>query len=97
MLDPRTTDPVEDYLAALELLEGVAGDVRVVVPGHGSVGGADQVRARIDRDRAYVHALRDGRDPDDPRTGPAAEPGWAWVADVHAGQVERLAQARADG
>src|SRR5262249_18445176 len=50
-------DPVGDYLAALRLLEGVAGDVDVVVPGHGSVGGADQVRARIEQDRAYVHAL----------------------------------------
>ncbi|MFF5229655.1 MBL fold metallo-hydrolase [Dactylosporangium sp. NPDC000521] len=58
-------DPVEDYLAALRLLEDVAAGVDVVVPGHGSVGGADEVRARIERDRAYVHALRDGRTPDD--------------------------------
>ena len=64
MLDLNdTADPIEDYLAALRLLEGVAGDVDVVVPGHGSVGGADQVRARIDQDRAYVLALRDGRCP----------------------------------
>ena len=61
MLDLNAADPIEDYLAALRLLEGVAGDVDVVVPGHGSVGGADQVRARIDQDRAYVQALRDGR------------------------------------
>ena len=60
MLDLNdTADPIEDYLAALRLLEGVAGDVDVLVPGHGSIGGADQVRARIDQDRAYVHALRD--------------------------------------
>ena len=38
-------DPIGDYLAALRLLEGVAGDVDVLVPGHGSVGGADQARA----------------------------------------------------
>ena len=55
-----TNDPIEDYLTGLRLLEGVADDVDVVIPGHGSVGGADQVRARIEQDRAYVHALRDG-------------------------------------
>ncbi len=60
-------------------------------PGHGSVGEADQVRTRIERDRAYVLALRDGREPDDPRIGPTARPGWEWVSDVHHGQAQRLA------
>jgi len=93
MLDLNdTADPIEDYLAALRLLEGVAGDVDVLVPGHGSIGGADQVRARIDQDRAYVHALRDGGVPDDPRVGPSAKHGWEWVSDVHAGQLQRLAR-----
>jgi glyoxylase-like metal-dependent hydrolase (beta-lactamase superfamily II) len=55
-----TGDPIEDYLAALRLLEGAARDVDVIVPGHGSVAGADQAHARIDHDRAYVQALRDG-------------------------------------
>jgi len=92
MLDLNgTADPIEDYLAALRLLEGVAGDVDVVVPGHGAVGGADQVRARIERDRAYVLALRAGRLPSDPRVGPSARPGWEWVSDVHDGQAQRLA------
>jgi glyoxylase-like metal-dependent hydrolase (beta-lactamase superfamily II) len=84
-------DPIGDYLAALDLLETVVGDVELVIPGHGSVGGADQLRQRIDQDRAYVLALRDGHDPVDPRIGPSAKPGWEWVADVHAGQVARLA------
>jgi glyoxylase-like metal-dependent hydrolase (beta-lactamase superfamily II) len=93
MLDLNdTADPVEDYLAALRLLEGVASDVDVLVPGHGSTGGADQVRARIDLDRAYVHALRDAGVPADPRVGPAAKDGWDWVAGVHAGQLQRLAR-----
>ncbi|MEV1248829.1 MBL fold metallo-hydrolase [Nonomuraea sp. NPDC050022] len=93
MLDLNgTADPIEDYLAALRLLEGVAGDVDVVVPGHGSVGGADQAHARIERDRAYVLALREGHVPDDPRIGPSAKPGWEWVSDVHNGQAKRLAQ-----
>ena len=93
MLDLNgAADPIEDYLAALRLLEGVAGDVDVLVPGHGSVGGADQVHARIDQDRAYVHALRDAHVPSDPRVGPSAKPGWEWVSDVHNGQAQRLAQ-----
>jgi glyoxylase-like metal-dependent hydrolase (beta-lactamase superfamily II) len=91
MLDLNdTTDPIEDYLAALRLLEGVAGDADVLVPGHGSTGGADQVQARIDQDRAYVHALRDAQVPSDPRVGPSAQDGWDWVAGVHARQLERL-------
>jgi glyoxylase-like metal-dependent hydrolase (beta-lactamase superfamily II) len=92
MLDlNHTADPIEDYLAALRLLEGVAGDVDVIVPGHGSVGGADQVHARIDQDRAYLHALRDAHVLSDPRVGPSAKPGWEWVGDVHHGQAQRLA------
>ncbi|MEO8222595.1 MAG: MBL fold metallo-hydrolase, partial [Specibacter sp.] len=71
---------------------GVAGDVDVLVPGHGSIGGADQVRTRIDQDRAYVHALRDVHVPSDPRLGPSAKPGWEWVNDVHAWQLELLTQ-----
>ena len=89
-----TNDPIEEYLTGLGLLEGVADDVDVVIPGHGSVGGADHVHARIDLDRAYVEALRDGRDPDDPRIGPSAKPGWEWVSDIHAGQAQSVAERR---
>ena len=85
-------DPVEEYLVGLRLLEGVADDVDVLIPGHGSVGRADQVHARIEQDRAYVHALRDGRAPDDPRIGPSAEPGWEWVGNIHEGQARSLAR-----
>lgn len=87
-----TADPIEDYLAALRLLEGVAGDVDVLVPGHGSIGGADQVHARIDQDRAYVHALRDAHVPSDPRVGPSATYGKDWAPGVHARQLQRLAR-----
>ncbi|MFF5110504.1 MBL fold metallo-hydrolase [Streptosporangium sp. NPDC000509] len=93
MLDMEgTADPIEEYLTALDLIEGVADGVDVIVPGHGSVGGSDQVRARIDRDRAYVLALRDGHVSTDPRVGPSAKPGWEWVSDVHEGQLQRLAR-----
>jgi glyoxylase-like metal-dependent hydrolase (beta-lactamase superfamily II) len=89
-----TADPIEDYLAGLRLLEGAADDVDVLVPGHGSIGGADQVRARIEQDRAYVHGLRDAGVPGDPRVGPSAKDGWDWVARVHEGQLQQLARRR---
>ena len=95
MLDVNgAADPIDDYLAALRLLEGAAGDVDVLVPGHGSIGGADQVRARIDQDRAYVHALRDAGVPSDPRVGPAATYGEDWLPSVHEGQLQSLARRR---
>ncbi|MFF3494366.1 MBL fold metallo-hydrolase [Streptomyces sp. NPDC002795] len=95
MLDD-SADPVEDYLVGLRRLEDAAGDVGVVIPGHGSVGRAGQVRARIDQDRAYVHALRDGLAPSDPRIGASAKPGWEWVSDIHEGQAQSVAK-RAGG
>ena len=96
MLDLAGADPIGDYLAGLDLLDGVAGAVDVVVPGHGSIGDADEMRTRIERDRAYVQALRDRVVPDDPRIGPSARTGWEWVADVHEGQLQGLARRDAD-
>lgn len=87
-----TSDPVEEYLAGLRALEDVVDDVEVLVPGHGStVAGTDGIRARIKLDRAYLHALRDGRTPDDPRIG-GVEPGWEWVSGIHEGQAAGLAR-----
>jgi glyoxylase-like metal-dependent hydrolase (beta-lactamase superfamily II) len=84
MLDLNdTADPIEDYPAALRLLKGAADDVDVLVPGHGSVGGAEQIRARIGQDRAYVHGLRDAGAPGDPRVGPSATFGKDWLPGVH--------------
>ncbi len=84
-------DPIEDYLSALRLFEDVADGVQTVIPGHGSVGVGGEVGDRIARDRAYVEALRDSRNPSDPRVGPPAVLGWEFVADVHARQIEALA------
>ncbi|MGH3877215.1 MAG: MBL fold metallo-hydrolase [Actinophytocola sp.] len=86
-----SADPVEEYLVGLRMLEDVVDDVDVVVPGHGSVGRGNEVRARITLDRAYVEALRDGRDHSDPRVE-SAKPGWEWVRDLHGGQLQTLAQ-----
>jgi glyoxylase-like metal-dependent hydrolase (beta-lactamase superfamily II) len=91
MLDlMNATDPIQDYLAALRLLEGVAGDVDVLIPGHGSVGGPGQVHARIEQDRAYVHALRDADVPGDPRIGPSAT--YDWMPGAHERQLQHLAR-----
>jgi glyoxylase-like metal-dependent hydrolase (beta-lactamase superfamily II) len=84
-----SAEPIEDYLAALRLLEGVAGAVDVVIPGHGSVGRGDQIRARIDQDRAYVQALRDAQTVSDSRVAT-----YDWLAGVHERQLKNLARAR---
>lgn len=78
---PAAADPLGDYLAGLDALEDVADHVDRVVPGHGSVG-AD-VRARIELDRAYVHAIQAGTRPDDPRIGPDATYGQDWVPGIY--------------
>lgn len=89
-LDLEAAHPIEDYLAALNLFEGIADEVRVVIPGHGSVGGAGELRGRIDLDRAYVQALNAGGVPDDPRVGPSAP--LEWLTDVSDWQLHQLAE-----
>lgn len=91
--DLDAADPIGDYLVGLRLLEGIADEVDVVVPGHGSVGAADQVRARIDQDRAYVLALRDGGVVGDARLDRSA-PNGEWLPGVYKWQRQRLAEKR---
>jgi glyoxylase-like metal-dependent hydrolase (beta-lactamase superfamily II) len=91
-LDLDAADPIEDYLAALQLLQGVADDVKVFIPGHGSVGDADELRARIEQDRAYVQALRDGGGSDDPRL--SAPLNKDWLPGVHGWQLQQISQKR---
>jgi glyoxylase-like metal-dependent hydrolase (beta-lactamase superfamily II) len=92
MLDlNNTADPIEDYLAGLRRLESVASDVAVLIPGHGSIGAADEVSARINQDRAYVQALRDGTVPSDGRLDPSAY-GDDWLPSVHERQLQHLAR-----
>ena len=91
MLDLDAADPIGDYLGALRLFDGVAGDADVLVPGHGSIGSADEVRARIDLDRAYVHAVRETLPVSDPRLEPSAIHA-EWLPAVHEWQAQSLAQ-----
>jgi glyoxylase-like metal-dependent hydrolase (beta-lactamase superfamily II) len=86
-----TTDPIDDYLAGLRLLEGMTGDVDVFIPGHGSIGTAHQLRGRIDQDRAYLHSLRDTQVLNDSRLDPSAY-GKDFLPGVHARQLQRLSQ-----
>lgn len=88
-LDLEVADPLGDYADALDLFEELVDDVDVVIPGHGSVGDAESLKARIELDRAYVTAVRDGTELDDPRIGPSAP--LDWLSDVHDWQVQRLA------
>ncbi|MCR2800472.1 MBL fold metallo-hydrolase [Microbacterium sp. zg-Y818] len=88
-------DPLGDYLAGLDALAAVADRVDAFVPGHGSVGDAAQLRRLLELDRRYIHTLRDGGPFDDPRID-APEPGWEWVGDLHAGQVESAARRGGD-
>jgi glyoxylase-like metal-dependent hydrolase (beta-lactamase superfamily II) len=91
MLNLMAPDPIEDSLAALQLLESLTGDVEVLIPGHGSIGGADQVRGRIDQDRAYIQALQDGGGADDPRLDPSATFG-PEMTGVHERQLQHIAR-----
>jgi hydroxyacylglutathione hydrolase len=58
--------------------------VRQVVPGHGHVGDAAELRRRLALDAAYLDALAAGKPADDPRlAGDSA----AWLRDTHQEQV----------
>lgn len=92
-LDLQAEHPINDYLAALDLFDSVAAGVRVVVPGHGGIGRDGAARARIDLDRAYVVAVRDGVPPVDPRIGPDAP--LDWIPEVHEWQVRALEESGA--
>jgi glyoxylase-like metal-dependent hydrolase (beta-lactamase superfamily II) len=85
-LELDADDPIKDYLAALQLFEGVTDKIKFFVPGHGSVGDANEMRARIKQDRAYVQALRGGGNVDDPRLTSSPN------NDVHAWQMQQIAQ-----
>jgi glyoxylase-like metal-dependent hydrolase (beta-lactamase superfamily II) len=87
LFDFRQEDQVGAYEAALDRLEEASAEVDVAIPGHGAIAeGQAEIAARIAADRAYVEALRDGVEPDDPRLGPDH----VWQgAGPHRGNVEQ--------
>jgi glyoxylase-like metal-dependent hydrolase (beta-lactamase superfamily II) len=93
LLDLRgARDPVQDHLDALRRFQDIASEADIFIPGHGSVGSGDELRRRVDQDRAYVIALRDGHDPLDARVGPDATFGQDFLPGVHARQVRVLSE-----
>ena len=83
--DMASADPFGGYRAGLDLLASVPG-ARLLVPGHGHVGDATQLRARVAADTAYLDAVETGRDPGDRRLDGANA---AWLRTEHAKHASR--------
>ena len=66
LLDTMAADPLGDYRTGLERLSSVIG-VRQVVPGHGHVGDAGEMRRRFAADCVYLDAVAEGEAFPDPR------------------------------
>ena len=79
LLDTTAADPLGDYRTGLERLGSVPG-VRQVIPGHGHVGDAGELRRRLGLDAAYLDAVSAGRPYDDPRLT-ADSP--KWMREMH--------------
>jgi glyoxylase-like metal-dependent hydrolase (beta-lactamase superfamily II) len=82
LLDTGTDDPLGDYRTGLERLASVPGIVQVV-PGHGHVGDASEVRRRMMADFAYLNTVGLGKPFSDPRL----EGGAAWMRTTHEEQL----------
>jgi glyoxylase-like metal-dependent hydrolase (beta-lactamase superfamily II) len=85
LLDSRRPDQVGAYETALERLGEAAGQVDVVIPGHGAVAEGPEVAARLAADRAYIDALRRGEEPLDARLGPDA----SWLSGPHQSNLKQ--------
>lgn len=80
LLDPEGDDPVGEYVAALDQLGELCGrGLTALVPGHGAVARGAEIQGRVEADRAYLLALRQGADPADPRLGSDARYGTDWL------------------
>jgi len=83
LLDTVAKHPLADYRTGVERLAAVPG-VRQVVPGHGHVGDAAELRRRLGLDTAYLDAVSAGQPHQDPRLT-ADSP--AWMRAMHDEQV----------
>jgi glyoxylase-like metal-dependent hydrolase (beta-lactamase superfamily II) len=89
LFDFRQDDQLGAYETALDRLDEAAGNVDVVIPGHGAVANGPEVAARLAADHAYIDALRRGEEPVDARLAAAD-----WLSGPHQSNVE---QARGRG
>ena len=85
LFDFRQDDQLAAYETALDRLDEAAGQVDVVVPGHGAVAEGPEVAARLAADRAYIDALGRGEEPADARLAAAD-----WLAGPHQSNVEQV-------
>jgi glyoxylase-like metal-dependent hydrolase (beta-lactamase superfamily II) len=88
LFDPRQEDQLSAYEQALDRLTPLVARATVAIPGHGSVATTNaDITARLDADKSYINALREGTEPTDPRLGPHA----AWLDGPHRSNMERAA------
>jgi hydroxyacylglutathione hydrolase len=83
LLDTVASDPLGEYRTGMDRLASVPG-VRQVVPGHGHVGDAGELRRRLALDVAYLDAVAAGKPAGDPRLT-AGSP--RWMRTTHEQQV----------
>jgi glyoxylase-like metal-dependent hydrolase (beta-lactamase superfamily II) len=83
LFDSRQSDQLDAYETALDRLDEAAGQVDVVVPGHGAVATGPEVATRLAADRAYIDALRRGEEPVDARLGQD------WLSGPHQSNLEQ--------
>jgi glyoxylase-like metal-dependent hydrolase (beta-lactamase superfamily II) len=81
LLDTEAKDAFGDYRTGLARLGAVSG-VRQVVPGHGHVGDAAELRRRLAADSGYLDALARRQPFDDPRITQD------WLREAHARHLE---------
>ena len=93
LLDIVATDPLGDYRTGMERLASVPG-VRQVVPGHGHVGDAGELRRRLALDAAYLDAITSGQPSGDPRLTKASP---EWIRVTHDEQVRYFERVSPNG
>ena len=84
LFDPRQDDQLGAYESALDRLGEAIDKIDVMVPGHGSVARGPEISARLEADRAYVSALRNGVEPSDPRLEVD------WMSGPHQGNLSQI-------
>jgi hydroxyacylglutathione hydrolase len=82
LLDLAQPDPLGDYRTGLAALAALP--VRLVVPGHGTVGDAAEFRRRVAADTAYLDELERGSDVSDERLTPD------WLRSQHQQQLQHI-------